>query len=116
MQEEFLMFAPLDASLRNSKFCTGECKKRIPCVGDRRFYGENYIYAGGGRRHRVLYMEGIGKTILKQFAEAGAIAAVDYDNDFLVDRELSQGDETFFNVGLQPVDSAEKLYFTIATR
>ena len=61
-------------------------------------------------------MEGIGKTILKQFAEAGAIAAVDYDNDFLVDRELSQGDETFFNVGLQPVDSAEKLYFTIATR
>ncbi len=61
-------------------------------------------------------MEGIGKTILKQFAEVGAIAAVDYDNDFLVDRELSQGDETFFNVGLQPVDSAEKLYFTIATR
>lgn len=61
-------------------------------------------------------MEGIGRTILKQFEDAGAITEVDYDNDFLVDRELSQGDETFFNVGLQPVDSAEKLYFTIATR
>lgn len=61
-------------------------------------------------------MEGIGRTILKQFEDAGAITAVDYDNDFLVDRDASFGDETFFNVGLQPVDSAEKLYFTIATR
>lgn len=61
-------------------------------------------------------MEGIGRTIMKQFEDAGAITNVDYDNDFLVDRGASQGDETFFNVGLQPVDSAEKLYFTIATR
>lgn len=61
-------------------------------------------------------MEGIGRTILKQFEDAGAITDVDYDNDFLVDRGASYGDETFFNVGLQPVDSAEKLYFTIATR
>lgn len=61
-------------------------------------------------------MEGIGRTIMKQFEDAGAITNVDYDNDFLVDRGTSRGDETFFNVGLQPVDSAEKLYFTIATR
>lgn len=61
-------------------------------------------------------MEGIGRTIMKQFEDTGAITNVDYDNDFLVDRGASQGDETFFNVGLQPVDSAEKLYFTIATR
>lgn len=61
-------------------------------------------------------MEGIGRTILKLFEDAGAITEVDYDNDFLVDRSLSQGDETYFNVGLQPVDSAEKLYFTISTR
>lgn len=61
-------------------------------------------------------MEGIGRTILKQFEDAGAIIDVDYDNDFLVDRDASHGDETFFNVGLQPVDSAEKLYFTISTR
>ena len=54
-------------------------------------------------------MEGIGKTILKQYEEAGAIKNVDYDGDFLVDR-------TFFNVGLEPVDSAEKLYFTVSTR
>ena len=61
-------------------------------------------------------MEGIGKTLLKQFEEAGAIKNVDYDNDFLVDRGTSKGDETYFNLGLEPVDSAEKLFFSIKTR
>ena len=42
--------------------------------------------------------------------------SVDFDKDFLVDRELSHGDETYFNVGIQPVDSAEKFYFTVTTR
>lgn len=61
-------------------------------------------------------MEGIGRSILKQFQKVGAIKNVDTDADFLVDRTASSGDETFFNVGLEPVDSAEKLYFTISTR
>lgn len=66
-------------------------------------------------------MEGLGKTILKQFGPtadggSGAIKNIDYSADFLVDRELSTGDETFFNVGLEPTDSAEKLYFTVKTR
>lgn len=61
-------------------------------------------------------MEGIGKTILQQFEEAGAIKNVSYDEDFLVDREKSMDDETYFNIGLQAVDSAEKLYFTVTTR
>lgn len=60
-------------------------------------------------------MEGIGRALLKQFEDAGAITNVE-SNDFLVDRDLSQGDETYFNIGLQAVDSAEKLYFTVATR
>lgn len=61
-------------------------------------------------------MEGIGKTILRQFEDAGAIRNVSYDKDFLVDREASRDDETYIMVGLQAVDSAEKLYFTITTR
>ena len=61
-------------------------------------------------------MEGIGKTILRQFEDADAITNVSYDEDFLVDRENSADDETYFNVGIQAVDSAEKLYFTITTR
>ena len=61
-------------------------------------------------------MEGIGRTLLKQFSDAGAIQNVVLDTDFRVDRALSDGDETYFYIGLEPVDSAEKLYFTIKTR
>ena len=61
-------------------------------------------------------MEGVGRAILKQFEDAGALKNVDYDNDFTVDRGRSSGDETYFNVGLEAVDSAEKLFFTIKTR
>ena len=61
-------------------------------------------------------MEGIGRAILKQFLDAGVIKNVDYGNDFAVDRGKSSGDETYFNVGLEPADSAEKLFFTIKTR
>ena len=61
-------------------------------------------------------MDGIGRTILREFLDAGAIKNVDYETDFLVDRENSVDDETYFKVGLQAVDSSEKLYFTISTR
>ena len=66
-------------------------------------------------------MEGIGKTILKLYGlksegGVGAIRGIDYDKDFLVDRESSHGDEVFVNVGIQPVDAAEKFYFTVTTR
>jgi hypothetical protein len=61
-------------------------------------------------------MEGVGKILLQEFADNHAIKNVDMDNDFLVDRVKSTGDKTFFKVGLEPVDSAEKLYFDIKTR
>lgn len=61
-------------------------------------------------------MEGLGKALLQNYSDIGAIKNVDYDADFLVDQSRSVGDSTFFNVALQPVDSAEKLYFSISTQ
>lgn len=61
-------------------------------------------------------MDGMGRSILKQFADAGAIQNVDYNADFAVVRGESKGDSTYFNVAIEPVDSAEKLYFTVVTR
>ena len=58
-------------------------------------------------------MDGMGKAILKQFYDSGAIRE---ETDFAVDRSLSHGDSTYFNVAITPVDSAEKLYFTVTTR
>lgn len=59
-------------------------------------------------------MDGLGAAILNRFEEAGAIKNV-VDGDFSVDRTKSSGDSAYFNVAIQPVDSIEKLYFTIAT-
>lgn len=61
-------------------------------------------------------MEGMGKSILKGLLAEGAIHDVDFDTDFKVNRSLSKGDETYFEVGIAPTDSAEKLYFTVTTR
>lgn len=63
-----------------------------------------------------LVMEGLGRGLLQQYADDGAISNVDLNNDFCVDKSRSHGDETFFNVGLQAVDSAEKMYFSVSTR
>ena len=61
-------------------------------------------------------MEGLGGALLMRFQDEGAIKNADYSTDFLVDREASGGESVYFNVGLQAVDSAEKLFFTIRTR
>ena len=61
-------------------------------------------------------MHQVGKSILRDFENQKAITNVDYDSDFKVDREASYDDMTYFDVGIQAVDSAEKLYFTIHTR
>ncbi len=61
-------------------------------------------------------MEGLGRKLLQSYEDQGAIKNVDLNNDFKVDRTKTAGDETYFNVGLQAVDSAEKLYFSVSTR
>ena len=61
-------------------------------------------------------MVGIGKTLLTQYLADGAIKNVNPDEDFTVDITRSSGDDVYFNVALQPVDSAEKIYITINTQ
>lgn len=61
-------------------------------------------------------MEGIGVSILRNFQAAGAIRDLDESNDFLIDREKSVGDETYYTYAITAVDSAEKLYFNGTAR
>lgn len=58
-------------------------------------------------------METQGRIILNNMFEDNAIQNVDLDNDFKVDRIKSKDDSTYINIGVQAVDSADKLYFTI---
>ena len=60
-------------------------------------------------------MEGIGRGIHADLEEEGAIHDYDPENDFLVDRSRSEGDQTYFNCAIKPTDSAEKLYFSVTT-
>lgn len=60
-------------------------------------------------------MDGLGASLLLAMQAEGAIKNVDEKTDFLVDRTKSEGDRTYFDVYIQPVDSAEKLYFNIWT-
>lgn len=61
-------------------------------------------------------MEGLGRAILKAYQNDGAIQNVDEESDFLVDRGASTGDSVYISCGIQPVDSAEKYYFTVIAR
>jgi hypothetical protein len=65
-------------------------------------------------------VDGLGQVLLRTFSDdeggEGAITEVDYSNDFLVDREKSEGDSMYINVGIKAVDMAEKLYFQVNTR
>lgn len=58
----------------------------------------------------------LGKLLMQQYEEDSAIKNVNLDADFTIDQSRSKGDATYFNVALQPVDSAEKLYYSISTQ
>lgn len=57
--------------------------------------------------------EGKGASILVEYQKMGALKNVDIENDFQVDRISSVDDSMYFIVGIQPIDSADKLYLVI---
>ncbi len=59
-------------------------------------------------------VDGLGASILADFARRGAIKNVE-DGDFLVDRTASSGDSAVINLGVQPVDSIDKFYYNVST-
>ena len=59
-------------------------------------------------------MDQHGLAILSYYEDQKAIKAVE-DSDFAVNRELSSGDDIYIELYIQPIDSAEKLYFTVYT-
>ena len=61
-------------------------------------------------------MEGLGRGMLQTYQADGAIQNVDTDSDFVVDRDRSTGDSVYITVAVQPVDSAEKYYFTVIAK
>ena len=61
-------------------------------------------------------VEGLGRSMLQNYSDDGALTNVVLDEDFLVDTGRSVGDSMYLNIGLQAVDSAEKFYISIVAR
>lgn len=61
-------------------------------------------------------MEGLGRSMLQNYEDDGAITNVELDSDFLIDQGKSIGDSVYITVGLQAVDSADKYYFDVIAR
>jgi len=61
-------------------------------------------------------IEGLGRAMLQNYEDDGAIKNVDLEADFVVDRGKSVGDSIYITVGLQAVDSADKFYFDVIAR
>lgn len=59
-------------------------------------------------------MEEHGQAILSYYAGLGAIKEVE-EGDFTVDRQSSEGEHTYLDVRIKPIDSAEKIYVTVST-
>lgn len=57
---------------------------------------------------------GVAKALLMEYQNAGAIQNVDTDSDIVIDKAKSVGDSTYISVAIKPVDSAEKIYLTVA--
>ena len=61
-------------------------------------------------------MEGLGRAILQAYQADGAIQNVDLETDFIIDQIMSSGESVYINVAVQPIDSAEKYYFTVVSK
>lgn len=61
-------------------------------------------------------VEGLGRSILQNYQDDGAIKNINLDEDFLVDSGRSTGDSIFLNVKIQAVDSGDKFYFNVVAK
>lgn len=59
--------------------------------------------------------EGLGRSIMQQYSDDGAIKDYDPENDFAVNRSLSEGDITVFDVHAKVQDSGEKMLMNVTT-
>ncbi|WP_425447624.1 phage tail sheath family protein [Dethiothermospora halolimnae] len=62
----------------------------------------------------------IAKALITKYLTAlqdvNAIRNLNKENDVIIDKELSVGDELYADIAVQPMDAAEKFYFTVKVR
>jgi len=103
---------------RNGRFSKNRVLRVLDAIANdfARVANDSYIgkIDNNGDGHALL--KAAANQYLRDLQDAGAIQNVDFDKDFEIDKVRSVGDEVYVNLGVQPVDSMEKFFFTVEVR
>ncbi|MCM3626876.1 phage tail sheath family protein [Paenibacillus glycanilyticus] len=103
---------------RNGRFSKNRVVRVLDAIANdfARVANDSYIgkIDNNGDGHALL--KAAANQYLRDLQDAGAIQNVDFIKDFEIDTVRSVGDEVYVNLGIQPVDSMEKFFFTVEVR
>ncbi len=103
---------------RNSRFSKNRVMRVLDAIANdfARVVNESYIGKLDNNKDGHALLKEAANQYLRDLQDAKAIQNVDFLQDFVIDPLKSVGDEVYASLGIQPVDSMEKFYFTVEVR
>lgn len=103
---------------KNGRFSKNRVLRVLDAIANdfSRVVNQNYIGKLDNNRDGQALLKEAANGYLRSLQDAGAIQNVDFIQDFTIDPAKSQGDEVYATLGVQPVDSMEKFYFSVEVR
>lgn len=103
---------------RNGRFSKNRVVRVLDAIANdfARVANDSYIGKLDNNADGHALLKAAANQYLRDLQDAGAIQNVDFIKDFEIDTVRSVGDEVYVNLGIQPVDSMEKFFFTVEVR
>ncbi|MDQ0060119.1 phage tail sheath family protein [Paenibacillus harenae] len=103
---------------RNGRFSKNRVVRVLDAIANdfARVANDSYIGKIDNNADGHALLKAAANQYLRDLQDAGAIQNVDFIKDFEIDPARSVGDEVYVNLGVQPVDSMEKFFFTVEVR
>lgn len=103
---------------RNGRFSKNRVIRVLDAIANDfyRVAHESYIGKVDNNQDGQALLKEAANQYLRDLQDAGAITNVDFVKDFFIDPDKSRGDEVYATLGVQPVDSMEKFFFTVEVR
>lgn len=103
---------------RNGRFSKNRVIRVLDAIANdfARVANDSYIGKIDNNADGHALLKAAANQYLRDLQDAGAIQNVDFIKDFEIDPVRSVGDEVYVNLGVQPVDSMEKFFFTVEVR
>jgi hypothetical protein len=103
---------------KNRRFQKNRPMRVLDAIGNdvKGRFDDNYLGKVGNNQDGRSLFKGDVIDYLETLQKGGAIQNLDKDKDFVYDEELCVGEDVYAEIGVQPVDSMEKAYFTVKVR